>query len=95
MLDSIADWLARITWPLVTRVMSSLGLGTVTYTGADTALSSALNNAKAAIGSIGGDVMALLAIGGFFDALSITAGGLVASLSWLVMKRFALQSTGS
>lgn len=94
MLDSIADWLARITWPLVSRVMASLGVGTVTYTGADSALSSALNAAKAAITGLGADVLALLAMAGMFDALAITAGGIVSSLTWMVLKRFALQTTG-
>lgn len=94
MLDSLADWLAKITWPLVSRVMTALGVGTVTYTGADTALSSALSTAKAAFVGIGGDILALLAMGGFFDAMAITAGSIVSALTWLVLKRFALQTTG-
>lgn len=95
MLESLADWLARITWPLVSRVLTSLGVGTVTYTGADTALSSALTAAKSAFVGIGSDVLALLAMGGFFDAMAITAGGIVSSLTWMVLKRFALQTTGN
>lgn len=94
-MDGIAAWLSRITWPLVSRVLASLGLGTVTYTGADTALSSALGSVKAAAASITGDVFQLLAMAGFFDAMSITAGGLTASLAWLVMKHWAFQTTGN
>jgi len=94
-MEGIAAWFARISWPLVSRVLAALGIGTVTYTGANTALSSALSSAKSAMVGLAGDVFQLLALGGFFDAMSITAGGIVASLSWMVMKRFALQSTGS
>ena len=91
-MDSIAEWIARITWPLITRVMTAAGIGTVTYAGADTALSGALNAAKTALAGIGGDVLQLLAMAGFFEAMAISAGGLVSGLSWLVLKRFALQA---
>lgn len=93
-MDDIAGWLARISWPLVSRVMSSLGVGTVTYTGADTALTSALDAAKGSMASLGGEVLQILAMSGFFDAMAITSGGIVSGLTWLVLKRFALQTTG-
>uniref|UniRef100_A0A1A7GEX2 Uncharacterized protein n=1 Tax=biofilter metagenome TaxID=1070537 RepID=A0A1A7GEX2_9ZZZZ len=34
----------------------------------------------------------ILAMSGFFDYMAITSGGLVTSISWLVLKRFALQT---
>lgn len=91
-MDGIAAWLARISWPLVTRVMSSLGLGSITYVGADTALNSALGAAKSAFAGMTADIFQLLAMAGFFDAMSIASGGIVSGLAWMVMKRFALQS---
>jgi Protein of unknown function (DUF2523) len=94
-MEGIADWLARISWPLVSRVLSSLGVGTVTYVGADTALGSALTRAKAAFAGIGADILALLAMAGAFDAMAIMSGGIVSGLAWMVMKRFALQTTGT
>lgn len=93
-MDSIADWLAKITWPLVSRVMAALGVGTVTYTGASTALGAAFQHAKDAFSGLAGDVAALLAMGGFFDFMAITSGGILSGLTWMVMKRFALQTTG-
>lgn len=93
-MDSIAEWLARITWPLVSRCLAALGVGTVTYTGANTALSQALQSAKDAFSGLAADVFALLAMGGWFDFMSITSGGIVSGLTWMVLKRFALQSTG-
>jgi hypothetical protein len=91
-MDTLAEWLARISWPLITRVLTAAGIGTVTYTGASTALNTALGSVKTALAGIGGDVLQLLAMAGFFEAMSITAGGIVSGLSWMVLKRFALQS---
>lgn len=94
-MEDIAAWLAKISWPLVTRVMASLGLGTVTYTGADAALTSALDHIRVAFLGFSGDILQLLAIAGFFDAMSIMAGGIGSGLAWLTLKHFALQTTNS
>lgn len=94
-MDTIANWLASISWPVFSRVLAALGVGTVTYKGADVALQSAYQGAKTAFTSIGGDVLQLLAMAGFFDAMAITSGGVMSGLAWMVMKRFALQTTGA
>ena len=94
-MDNIAQWLASITWPLVSRVFAAIGLGTITFTGINTALGSALDAAKSAFTGIGGDLLQILAIAGVFDVMAILSGGLISGLSWLVLKHFALQSTGS
>lgn len=94
-MEGIAEWLAKISWPLVSRVLGSLGVGTVTYAGADTALTSALGAAKAAFTGMTSDILQILAMAGFFDAMSIMSGGIVSGLAWMVMKRFALQTTGT
>lgn len=91
-MDTIAQWLASITWPIFSRVLAALGIGTVTYTGAQTALQSALSAAKAGFQGIASEVLQIIAMAGFFDAMSITSGGLVSGLAWLVLKKFALQS---
>jgi hypothetical protein len=94
-MDDIAAWISRITWPLVTRVLASIGLGTVTYTGADTALGFALDHIRTAFLGFSGDILQLLAMAGFFDAMSIMSGGIVSGLAWLTMKHFALQTTSA
>lgn len=94
-MEGIADWLARITWPLVSRVLAALGVGTVTYTGATTALSSAIANVKAGFLGMTGDILQLMTMAGFFDAMAIMSGGITSALAWMVMKRFALQTTGA
>lgn len=91
-MESIAQWLSDLTWPIVSRVFASLGIGTVTYAGAETALRSAIDTAKTSFAGMAGEVLQLVAMAGFFDAMAITSGGLVSGLAWLVLKRFALQS---
>ncbi len=90
----MALWLSQITWPLVSRVLTALGFGYVTYEGASTAVDAALSAAKASVGGIGTDVAALLAKAGFFDFMAITSGGIVSGLAWMALKRMALQTTG-
>lgn len=94
-MEGIAEWLAKISWPIVSRVMIALGFGYTSYEGADAALSGAINAAKAAFTGFGGEVLQLLAMAGFFEAMAITSGGIVSGLAWMVMKRFALQTTGA
>ena len=93
--EGLSKWLYDLSWPIVSRVMAALGLGTLTYTGVDTALTSVLADAKSAFAGMTGDVVNLLAMCGFFDAMAITSGGIISGLAWMVLKRFALQSTGT
>ena len=94
-MEGIAEWLAKITWPLVSRVFAALGMGTATYVGADSALSGALGAVKNAFTGMTADLLSLLALSGFFDAMAIMSGGLTSALAWMVLKRFALQTTGT
>ncbi|MCY1218963.1 hypothetical protein D3C86_2051900 [compost metagenome] len=91
-MEGIAAWIARISWPIVTRVLSAMGVGTITYVGANTALQQGLQAAKTAFAGLAGDVAQLLAMAGFFDFMSITSGGIMSGLAWMVLKRFAIQS---
>ncbi|MGB7482026.1 MAG: DUF2523 domain-containing protein [Burkholderiaceae bacterium] len=93
-MDGIAAWLARITWPLVSRALAALGVGTVTYVGADTAVSGALAAAKSAFAGLGGDIIQILAMAGIFESMAIMSGGIMSGLAWLTLKHFALRTTG-
>ncbi|MDP9877603.1 hypothetical protein J2W25_001909 [Variovorax boronicumulans] len=93
-MDGLAAWISRITWPIVSRVFAALGFGTVTYAGANTALAGALNAVRASFSGMTADLLNLLLLSGFFDAMSIMSGGLTSALAWMVLKRFALQTTG-
>jgi Protein of unknown function (DUF2523) len=92
---NIASWLAGIAWPLVSRVMVAMGIGTVTYAGVTVAVNSALSSAKGAFGGMAGEVSSLMAIAGLFESLSIIAGGVLAGVAFMVLKRFSLGSTGA
>jgi hypothetical protein len=91
---NIAAWIARISWPLVTKILVSLGIGTVTYAGAGMALTGVLNAAKSSFSMLGGNILNYLSLAGVWDAFSIISGALVSSLSFMALKRFTLQ-TGS
>lgn len=90
-MPAIAAWLGALAWPLVSRVIVAMGLGTVTYIGLNAAITAALTAGKAAMSGLGADVASLIALSGFFEAIAITAGGIVASLAFSVVKRFSLQ----
>jgi len=95
MFDGFADWLGAITWPLVGRALAAMGMGTITFQGADTALQTAISASQAAAGGLAGPVAQIIAMAGFFDALAITSGGLTSGIAWMVMKRWALNAGGT
>lgn len=93
-MGSIAAWLGALAWPLVSRVILAMGLGTVTYLGLSAAVNGALSAAKGVLGGLSADVAGLLALAGFFEALSIGAGAIVASIAFSVAKKFTLRAVG-
>lgn len=94
-MDTIAQWLGQITWPLVSRALAALGFGYVTYEGASTALNAALASAKGAFGGMAGDVFLMVAKFGFFDFMSITSGGILSGLAWMQLKKLAIHTNPS
>lgn len=84
------SFLAGVAGPVAKRALAALGFGVVSMVGVDVAIQSALNSAKLAFGGMTGVVADIVAISGFFSAVSIIAGGLVAAGSLMVMKRLAL-----
>lgn len=95
MFDGFADWLGNITWPLVTRVLASMGMGTLTFTGADSALDSAIGSVVNSANSLAAPILQLVIMSGFFDAIAIMSGSISGGLAWLVMKRWAAIGSGA
>lgn len=91
-MTDLAQWLMGLIGPLATRVLASLGMGVLTFTGLDAALTSALDAAKSAIGGLPLDVALIVARFGFFDFMAITSGGLLSGLVWMQLKRLAVIS---
>lgn len=90
---AFAGWgtfLAAVAGPLAKRVAVSLGFGVLTLVGVTAAIQTGVNAAKAAVGGMTGVVADICAIAGLFSALSIIAGGLVASGTLMVAKKFQL-----
>lgn len=83
-----AAFLMALVGPLARQLLVSLGIGLITFVGLDAALSSALSAAKSSLVGLPSAVTALLAIAGFFTAFSIIAGGMVARISLMTLKRF-------
>lgn len=86
-MPNIGTWLVSLTGPIVAKVLTSLGLGIVSYAALSTALNAALSAAKAAWSGLGGDALSLIQLSGASDALSIVAGALIARLGLLTLKR--------
>lgn len=95
MFDGFAEWLGKITWPLVTRVLASMGLGTLTFTGAESALDSAVGSVVNSANSLSAPILQLVIMSGFFDAIAIMSGSISGGIAWLVMKRWAAIGSGA
>jgi hypothetical protein len=91
----IANWLADILKPILTRAFVALGFGTVTYTGASSAIDGAVNAVKTTFAGLTADIASLLAMYGIFDALAIASGSLSTAVAMMVLKKFALQTGGT
>lgn len=86
-----ASFIMGLVSPIARRVLASLGLGVITYTGVDAAVSSLLSQAKSAwSGGFGGDVAQLVAMSGANTALGIIAGGIVGRVTMIALKRFGV-----
>lgn len=90
----IGEWLASLAGPIATKVLTALGVGTVTYVGLDAALTAGLDVARNALSGLTPDVMGVLALAGVFDAMAIIAGGMTTAVTLVTLKRFALHTTG-
>lgn len=84
------SFLAGVAGPVAKNALKSLGFGIVTMVGLEAAITAGLNSAKAAMGGLTGVVADLVAMSGFFTALSIIGGGLVAAGSMVALKRMSL-----
>lgn len=60
----LTSWLASISWPIVSRVLAALGMGTVTYTGLTSAVTHYFDLAKASLQGLSGTVLQLLSMAG-------------------------------
>jgi hypothetical protein len=91
---SLATLLVSLSAPIAKKVLTSIGVGVVTYAGAAALLTTTLNAAKSTWQGLAPDLLSLLALAGIFEAMSIIAGALIASVSMIAFKRLGLMTGG-
>lgn len=79
--------------PFALQALVGVGFGTVTYVGLTAAINAAISAAQGSLNGLTGDVSAILAMAGFFQALGIIAGGLTASVALVSLKKLQLRSS--
>lgn len=89
-MSTLGGFLAAAAGPIAKRVLSSIGIGVVTYAGVDLAVNALLSQAKSAWAGTVGDVAAYVAMSGANQALSIIAGAIAARVAFMSLKRLAL-----
>lgn len=75
---NIATWLMGMAGPLVLRVLTTLGLGVLTFTGVTASMQGLIDMATANWSSMGADILALASIAGIPQALGIICGAMLA-----------------
>ena len=84
----LGAFIISLTGPVVKKVLSSIGVGLVSYAALSTALNSVLSSAKGAIGGLSGSVLSMIQLSGCLDAASIIAGALIARVALQSIKKF-------
>lgn len=87
-MSTFSSAMMALAGPMAKKVLSSLGVGVITYVGIDTAVTAGLNAAKGYFGGMSADMIQIAAMYGFFTALSIIAGGITGGLSMMMIQRF-------
>lgn len=90
MLQGFAAWMMALAAPVAIRALAALGIGAVTYVGADAALRGLLDQVQTSLGGITGELAGLLGLAGLFQAVSIIGGGMVSALAWSQLTRLGL-----
>lgn len=86
-MNGLASLLVGLAGPMAKQVLIALGIGFVTYAGLDLAISAAFDAVKGNLSQIAGSSAAILARAGLFSAFSILAGGIMAGVSMVMLKR--------
>lgn len=89
-----ATWLLGLVQPIVLRVMTALGIGYISYNGAQGVIVAILENMAGSFGGLASEVTAILSRAGFFLALSIMTGGLVGGVAYWASRKLGVVSQG-
>jgi len=82
----LATFLLSVIGPLALRVLTVLGLGTMTFTGVTAALQGLIDLSVSNWGGISADVLQLVSIAGIPQALGIVVGAMTSRVGlWAAM----------
>lgn len=83
----LGTWLASIAAPLAKKVLVGLGIGWLTYEGVSVAMQAVENQVIAQWGGMPADVLAVVGLWGFTDAVGIILGGMAMRVTIVVTSR--------
>lgn len=92
-MNTIASLLMSIAGPMALRVLTVLGLGTLTFTGVTEGLQALIASAQTNWDSLGADLLALAGLAGIPQGLGIIAGAMTGRVGlWMAVSatRFVL-----
>lgn len=82
-----APWLIALAWPIVKKVLVSLGIGFVTYSGMTLLADQVKAEIISAWGMLGQNALQVLTLGGVPQALGIILGGLSAGAALMAITK--------
>jgi hypothetical protein len=75
-MGTLANLLMSLGLPLAVRILTGLGVGTLTFTGVTVALQGLISMAQTSWSGLGADVLGLASIAGVPQGLGIVAGAM-------------------
>jgi hypothetical protein len=76
-------WILAAVWPLAKKVLVSLGIGIVTYTGLSVLAGQVQSQVVGLWGQVGGDMLSMAVLLGIPQAMGIVLGGITARISYV------------
>lgn len=89
-MQGFAAWIMALVGPVAIKALAALGIGAVTYVGADAALRGLLDQVQSSMAGMTGELAGLLGLAGLYQAVSIVSGGMVSALAWSQLTRLGL-----
>lgn len=88
-MNVIITWLAALLFTLPGRILSSLGIGWLTYTGYKSALESLVSSVQSHINSVPVEIYNLLALSGFVTGIGVILAAIVARAGFVFVDKLA------
>lgn len=90
MSSGFAGLLQSAAGPIAKRVLAALGMGVVSYSAINAALSGVQSAVTSAYGSISGEIAGILSLAGFGQAMGIVLGAMVARISYAQLSKLQI-----